>query len=921
MGLTETWLSPDHKDAELEINGYTLHRKDRDRDKPRQGRYSGGVAIYIRDDISPLFKPLLEFSNGVNEGLLLYSSNLNIIIGVIYRQPTNPYHKSDAPEFLELVSSMVSKIETVRGCCPDLYICGDFNIPHTLSNHQYKPTVSCNRSLLKILDELSLQFNLSQIVHKPTHINGNILDFLLTNNQDTIFNYHITPTIHSDHFNIEVATHLSFNKTKTTSTEKSYNNKFEKFNFYSDKIDWENISKNLDDIDWDSVLNPYNFNPEKQYDLFIEKCIDIITASNTPLRKLSKKKIIPRDRRILMRKRKKLKKRRPSRTTKEKLFDIEVKLQNSYANERINQELDAISKIKANPKFFYSYAKRFSKTKPKVGPLIDPSTNRLTDDNLEMANLLQEQYKSVFTPPKPQYNHPDVDPTIVTESIDNIDFTEEDFIREIQTLSPNSAAGPDGFPAIFLLKNKTQLAKPLNLIWHNILDKGFTPKILKTSYISPIFKKGNQGLPENYRPVALTSHVTKIFEKIVRKNLQDHLERNNLYNNNQHGFRSGRSCLSQLLAHTERLIQHIEQGHNVDVIYLDFSKAFDRVDHSILLNKLERNGVSGKLHSWIKSFLTGRTQRVSVNTTLSISADVVSGVPQGSVLGALLFLVMIQDIDEEIYHAVLSSFADDTRLMKEVSSQNDVQLLQNDLHSVYNWSDTNNMQLNGLKFEHMCYGKNEELKSQSVYFSDTQNPIETKNQVKDLGVTLDVDMTYDQHIQNQINKVKAISSWIYRTFKTRDPDVMLTLWKSLAIPHLDYCSQLWSPSKRCSIQQLENLQKSFLNGIPSMKHLNYWEKLKKLKIYSLERRRERYRVIYTWCILENIVPNFNYNNEQGGVHSYTNQRLGRKCHLKAVNVRHKNVWRDCLSQEGPRLFNVLPKSILQTALNKLLNNT
>ena len=94
------------------------------------------------------------------------------------------------------------------------------------------------------------------------------------------------------------------------------------------------------------------------------------------------------------------------------------------------------------------------------------------------------------------------------------------------------------------------------------------------------------------------------------------------------------------------------------------------------------------------------------------------------------------------------------------------------------------MQLNGLKFEHMCYGKNEELKSQSVYFSDTQNPIEAKNQVKDLGVTLDVDMTYDQHIQNQINKVKAISSWIYRTFKTRDPDVMLTLWKSLAIPHL-----------------------------------------------------------------------------------------------------------------------------------------
>ena len=128
--------------------------------------------------------------------------------------------------------------------------------------------------------------------------------------------------------------------------------------------------------------------------------------------------------------------------------------------------------------------------------------------------------------------------------------------------------------------------------------------------------------------------------------------------------------------------------------------------------------------------LRRRTQRVSVNTILSNSADVVSGVPQGSVLAPLLFLVMIQDIDEDIYHAVLSSFADDTRLMKDVSSQHDVQFLQNDLDSVYKWSDINNMQLNGLKFEHMCYGKNEELKSQSIYFSDSTHTAKLKPKTK-----------------------------------------------------------------------------------------------------------------------------------------------------------------------------------------------
>ena len=291
--------------------------------------------------------------------------------------------------------------------------------------------------------------------------------------------------------------------------------------------------------------------------------------------------------------------------------------------------------------------------------------------------------------------------------------------KEIGTLSPNSAPGPDGFPAILLLKTKHNIALPLSIIWRNILNKGITPKLLKSSHISPVYKNGNQGLPENYRPVALTSHVSKVFEKIVRAKIQNHLEENNLYNDNQHGFRKGRSCLSQLLQHTERLIHYLENGNNIDVIYLDFSKAFDRVDHTILLYKLRRNGINGKLLEWIRSFLTHRTQRVSVNSTLSAETEVISGVPQGSVLGPLLFLIMIQDIDNNIFHSILASFADDTRLMKEISKPEDVYHLQNDLQTVYKWTKDNNMQLNGLKFEHLAYGKNDALKEHSRYFSNT----------------------------------------------------------------------------------------------------------------------------------------------------------------------------------------------------------
>ena len=222
-----------------------------------------------------------------------------------------------------------------------------------------------------------------------------------------------------------------------------------------------------------------------------------------------------------------------------------------------------------------------------------------------MANMLQDQYRSVFSSAKDRYNLSTEEEQVGDGLLEDIDFTEQDFIKEIDTVTVNSAAGPDGFPAIVLKNCKTALAKPLLILWRDNLDKGTTPKLLKTSYITPLFKGGDQGIPANYRPVALTSQITKVFEKkILRGKLQTFYEDNNLYNNSQHGFRKGRSCLSQLLQHTERLLSHIENGENVDVIYLDFSKAFDKVDHTILLNKLERNGVKGKILEWIKSFLT-----------------------------------------------------------------------------------------------------------------------------------------------------------------------------------------------------------------------------------------------------------------------------------------------------------------------------
>ena len=173
----------------------------------------------------------------------------------------------------------------------------------------------------------------------------------------------------------------------------------------------------------------------------------------------------------------------------------------------------------------------------------------------------------------------------------------------------------------------------------------------------------------NYRPIALTSHLNKVFEKAVRNFMVRYLEHNDMFNNSQHGFRQKRSCLSQLLSHFDKIITRLESNQNVDVIYLDFAKAFDKVDHTILLQKLELLGANGKLHTWIKSFLLNRSQRVMVNGHLSEPVLVKSGVPQGSVLGPLLFLVLISDIDSDLMEAFLSSFADDIRIGMSVLTE------------------------------------------------------------------------------------------------------------------------------------------------------------------------------------------------------------------------------------------------------------
>ena len=248
------------------------------------------------------------------------------------------------------------------------------------------------------------------------------------------------------------------------------------------------------------------------------------------------------------------------------------------------------------------------------------------------------------------------------------------------------SCGPDEIHPRLLCELAKQQAAPLPKLFNKSLQSGCIPGDWKIATVSPIFKKGGKKMAENYRPVSLTSIVCKLLESVVREAVLDHLCCNDL-SNKQFGFIGGRSTTLQLLTFIDECVKTLARGDTVDTVYLDFSKAFDTIPHRRLIGKLEAYGIDGSLLSWISSFLMGRTQKVSVNGSLSSSKPVLSGIPQGSVLGPLLFVIYINDLPDKLCSSSLM-FADDTKVFREICSENDLECLQRDLACLEKWSDT-----------------------------------------------------------------------------------------------------------------------------------------------------------------------------------------------------------------------------------------
>ena len=497
---------------------------------------------------------------------------------------------------------------------------------------------------------------------------------------------------------------------------------------------------------------------------------------------------------------------------------------------------------KSNPKCFWEYTRSKMKTKCGIAPLLDPKDkDTLKFDDQEKANILQDQFSSVFiqelSDGESNTGGIPILPSRTSSIISNIHITREMVLEQLQALNINKSIGPDGLHPKLLKELADIIAGPIAQLFNMTIEDNVLPTDWKKAFVSPIYKKGARNLAVNYRPISLTSILCKTMEKLIRETVMDHLMKQSLLSDKQHGFISGRSTTTQLLVYLDICTRAIVDNNVIDVIYLDFWKAFDTVPHQRLLGKLESYGIKGNILKWIKAFLVGRTQEVIVNGVKSKCAPVVSGIPQGSVLGPVLFVIYINDILDDIdSHGLM--FADDTKIFRMISSKEDSENLQKDVNSLEKWSSTWKLEFNSEKCHVLTLGKFENICYTNRY-TICEKEMEHVYTEKDLGVTIDENLRFEEHLSNKIRVANALVGRIRSSFTFLDAQTFTRLFTSLVRPHIEYAQAVWSPYLEKHIKMIENVQIRATSLVDGIGDLCYEDRLKKLNLPSLKYRRKR----------------------------------------------------------------------------------
>ncbi len=790
--LSETWLDNRIPDSDIEIEEYVLYRRDRN-------RHGGGVAIYASQSLVTKRRSDLELRDTESLWIECTLRDKRCLVASYYRPPGQSTNEID--NFLTNLQTTFDLINLEN--VDFVVILGDFNDRCSTwdSNH---PESELKLGLYDMLNT-NLMF---QIISEPTRITANtasILDLIITDAPGYVTKSGILPPIFNlDHCIIycSLEVHHIQDPSYTRETWNYNAADFDAFRADLDRAPWHIAYRSYDDID---DITSY------WCELFMSIARRHVPNSKVRCRPRDKPWMTSNIRKLLRQRNRAWK--RFKRTKSPMHEDIykqarrTVKTAIKHAKHQHVETLNnRLSDPSCTPKEYWKTLSQFlgSKLQHGIPPIIHE--DQVLSDPADKAECFNSFFveQSRMPPPPEGFALPPLPRPLHT--LNAIQTTPIEVYKILCSLNVNKANGPDNISNRLLKEAAPAIAEPLCDLFNASLARGVFPSQWKQANVVPVFKKGDKSLVSNHRPISLLPVISKVFERVVFRHLFAYLDNHSLLTWRNSGFKPLDSTVNQLIFLTHKIQEALDKGKDVVMVFLDISKAFDKVYHDGLLHKLQTLGISGSLLEWFRGYLTNRKQRVVLNGQASSWQYTNAGVPQGSILGPLLFLVFINDlVDSLITNPYL--FADDTSLLEIIDNVVESSIrLNTDLLSLQDWASQWRVTFNELKSVYMVFSRKLNRPAlPPLYMNNSQ--LRQVDSHKHLGLTLTQTLSWEEHIVNICTKANKRIGILKRLTKTLTRQAKETVYLSFIRPVLEYAAVIYDGCPNRLVKMLEGVQR------------------------------------------------------------------------------------------------------------------